>query len=110
MNYTQQDIKEIVINALLDMKIEYYLDKEFFIKFQLELSYMNVKHDIKKPWICIVSGPDYQFGGVDGGYVFTIDDEPPHTIFFQDASGGQIPNSFIKKDENGKYYREYILG
>ncbi len=109
MNYTEQEIKDLITKVLSDLGIEYYEDKPFFIEFQEEQDYFDLKYEIKKPWLCSVPGPDYQFGGDDGGYVFSIDDESPNTIFFQDASGGQVPSSFIKEDEDGKYYQEYIL-
>ena len=107
MNYTKEQIKELITQILEDIDLEYFRDKDFYIK-KGEPDFMDKKYNILDPWTCVVEGPDWQFDTDDGGYIFSIDDNEPHTIFFQDASGGQVPNAFIKKDENGKYYRDYI--
>ena len=111
MNLKEDDIINMVKQILSDNELDYYQNKKFVIKLDEldELDEFDKKIGFKKPWICSVHTRDWQFDSEDGIYSFTIDDLDPTLIFFIDGSGGQIPNSFIKKDENGKYYREYIL-
>lgn len=108
MNLNEKHITDLVTQILTDIELEYYENKKFVISMD-EPDELDKKLGFIKPWICSVNTHDWQFDSEDGIYSFMIDDEDPELIFFIDASGGQVPNSFIKKDENGKYYREYIL-
>jgi len=107
MNYTKEQIISLAKKILDDIELEYYDDKEPFVEYGLaeaidkERGFVNI-------WSCNIKCYDWQFDSDEGAYCFVIDDEQDDLIFFIDASGGQIPHAYIKKDEDGKYYREYI--
>ncbi|WP_397364139.1 hypothetical protein [Olleya sp. R77988] len=109
MNYTKEQIIEEVKQILEDLELDYYKDKEFNVHLnEEELKGFEKEHDFIKPWSCFVQTHDWQFDTDEGVYSFIIDNESPNKVLFIDGSGGQIPHSFIKKDANGKYYRDYI--
>lgn len=107
MNYTKEQIRLLVTEILKALELEYFDDKPFVISFEEEDS-LGKRYGIQKSWLCSVQTKDWQFNTDDGVFAFHISDETPFLVLFIDASGGQVPYSFIKKNENGKYYQEYI--
>lgn len=109
MNYTKEAISELVKQILSDLDLYYYEDKVFKIFLnENELQGFEKEYDFIKPWRCFVQTKDWQFDTDEGVFSFIIGDEIPEKILFIDGSGGQVPHSFIKKDEDGKYNKEFI--
>jgi hypothetical protein len=109
MNYTKETISELVKQILSDLDLYYYEDKEFKVFLnENELQGFEKQFDFEKPWRCFVQTKDWQFDTDEGIYSFIIDDEISDKILFIDGSGGQVPHSYIKKDENEKFYKEFI--
>lgn len=107
MDYTKENIIEIVKQILGDLELSYYEEKDFIVNLG-EPDEFEKLNGFSTSWHCSVYTSDWQFNTEEGIYSFTIDNEDSNRILFFDCSGGQIPHSFIKKDENSKYYREYI--
>jgi hypothetical protein len=109
MNYTKEVISELVKQILIDLEMYYYEDKDFEVFLnENELKGFEKDYNFVKPWRCFVQTKDWQFDTDEGVYSFIIDDEIPDKILFIDGSGGQVPHSYIKKNQNGKYDKEFI--
>jgi hypothetical protein len=107
MIFNEESIKTLINQVLTDLKLSYFEDKEFIIRYD-EDDEDAKEYGIKKPWLCFVEAHNWQFDTNEGIYSFHIDDNEPHDILLIDGSGGRTPFFIIKKDNNNKYYRAEI--
>jgi hypothetical protein len=102
MNYTKEQIKQIVIKILNDLGNDYYFEDKIYIEYEENLKPLwgNV---IKKAWSIGIGIPDFQFQHQSGDVIgIDIDDETGEIINYIEGPGRPVPTT-VKLNDEGKY-------
>jgi len=107
----EEEMINIAKQALKDFELAFYENEIPTVEFFKRKEFLAKYRGIESGYLVVVNGPSFQFPDDPdgGGYLFYFEENEPHRIYFTDCSGGQIPPAWVKKDENGKYYRDFIL-